>query len=578
MSKLIPALLAIALAAQGCKRGSDAPGETDAEASGFTVEPDVGGQGTSLTVHIGASSSVFEFGATDLALGEGIVVESVTVQDGYNAVADVVIAEDAALGARDVTVSIEGNDSVLPGAFSVIAESFVINPNNGKMGETVEVDIAGRNTAWEAGYTWAGFGEDVDVLEFTVLSETAATARIAIHPDATPGPRDVMMENGPHVVTLYDGFQVDRAVITAFFEPASAYQGDEVEFTITGLDTNFDSTAAIEFWDDGGKNGDIEVTEVHWLDAENMYGKMRLSNAARIGLRDVLVDSGGEQILIPDAFEVLDAPPDLSDVVPVVAFYVAREVDNSSGELLESVVGYALFYIPLDPPCGAGGSPPSYPDPYDQNGVYESPEPPPEVDCPNPETVEAGDYVWFESDVNTVTLERTYDASINWVYYWGYDLTLDDYQFDQWYDVHIQGVADGETGLPETLVEDVQPTVPADYYLLTPDFWGDLTVSRTEDFEYTWTPAQTYPDAIFLTQISGSLVSSGKSGYAASFPWDDGVHTYTASELSQLNTGPVSFLALSYISGVYWGLPYSIYQNAGPTSSVLQTSAQMNLE
>lgn len=119
--------------------------------------------------------------------------------------------------------------------------------------------------------------------------------------------------------------------------------------------------------------------------------------------------------------------------------------------------------------------------------------------------------------------------------------------------------------------------MPADYYLIAPPFWGDLTVSRTADFAYEWTPAETYPDAIFGTSINGTLVVDGEPGFAGSLPWDDGAHTYRAGELSQLVAGPVGFSAYSYIRGRYFGLPFSVYQTAR-SDSVLATEAQLILE
>lgn len=546
----------------------------DPEAARLSIHPGVGGQGTSLDVHMMATTSSYEFGATALDLGEGITVNSVTVEDGYNAIANITIDPDAALGDRDAVITIDGESATLGGAFEVIAESFRIDPDNAKMGETLEVAIVGTATDWQQNYTWSGFGEDVTILGFKVLSESLATARIAVHPDARPGPRDVQMENGPHVVTLYDGFMVDRAVITAVFEPEVGYQGDTIDFTVHGLDTAFVSGAEIEFWDDGGANADINVTELTVLSSDEMYGRMRLSNAARLGMRDILINTGDESILIPDGFEVLDAPPDLSDIYVGLRFDVSRAIDNNSGDIAEQVIAQAYFLIPLDPPCGVAPPPASGPQPYDANGVFPSPPEAEPVDCPNPETVSAGDHVYFESPLNVVTLDKEVISSTGQIIYWGNNLTLDDYQFDQMYDLHTEGDPDG---IPEVTVPRVQPTVPGDYYLLTPDFFGDLTVNRGEDFTYTWTPAQTYPDAFFITGIYGSLVATGEGGFAGSIPWDDGEHTYRAAELSELNDGPVSFGATSYIEGPYFGLPFSTIQTCQSDSS-LSTSAYMILE
>lgn len=548
--------------------------ETSTQVERFEVTPNVAGVGTRLDVALHANTSAFEFGETGLNLGDGITIEQVTVSDGYNAVATVVIDPDADLGLRDATISIKGDDTVLPAAFEVISESFRIEPSAALMGETVEVAIVGTATDWRPDYTWPGFGEDVEVLDFSVLSSTLASARLAIHPNARPGPRDVAMNEGTHVVTLYDGFTVDRQVITAFFDPPSGYQGDSLPFTITGLDTDFIDATSIQFWDDGGTNADIQITDLTVIDRENMTGHMRLSNAARIGSRDVLISYEDESILVPDAFEVLDAPPNLNNVYVGLGFDVDRSIDNSSGDIVDDVSAIAYFIIPLDPPCYGNSSSGEGPQPYDQNGVWPVPPEPEPVDCPNAETVSAGDFVWFEGPENVVTLNKDMIEATGQIIYTGDNLTLADYHFNTMYDLHTQGDPDG---IPEVTLIDVQPTVPADYYFTSPSFWGDMTVSRTEDFPYSWTPAQTYPDAQFGTQISGTLTGTEDGGFAGSLPWDDGEHQYTAEELQQLNPGPVSFSAYSYIEGPYFGLPFSSIQTC-QSDSTLSTAAYMILE
>ncbi|TNE89900.1 MAG: hypothetical protein EP330_10035 [Deltaproteobacteria bacterium] len=568
-----------ALALVGCKdQGDDSPVDTatgeDLPVLRYSMEPAIGAVGTTVAVRVYGTASSFAFGDTDLVFGEELVVDSVTVFDGYTVEAVVTIPEAATLGEHPVTLTIEGSSQTLSEPFVVVDQSIQVAPDNAKMGEMIEVEVTGLGTEWSQGYTWASFGEGIDVLDVDIVDPNLANVTLAIHPDAPPGVRDVSMEDGPSVVTLYDGFTVDRAVITAVWEPPQAYQGDTIAFTITGLDTSFGTDATIRFFDDGGANPDITVSTLTVIDEENMYGRIRLSNAAALGFRDVVIESNGEAILLPDALEVLERAPSLTDLVPRTFFDVSRQIDNDTGEIFELVQALAYFIIPLDPPCGNAAPPGSGPMPYDVNGVFPVPPEAEPADCPNPRTVSAGDVVWFESDRNVVTLYKEEMEGTNQILYVGRDLTLTDYVFDNVYDLHTQGDPEG---LPEVIIDDVQPTVPADYTLTSPPFYNDLTVPRTERFEYQWTPAETYPDAIFGTNISGILVSDGEPGFAASLPWDDGSHAYTPLELGSLEPGPVSFAAFSYIEGRLWGWPGSTVQTVQSTS-VLSTSAQMILE
>ncbi|MBT3221904.1 MAG: hypothetical protein HN348_22750 [Proteobacteria bacterium] len=538
----------------------------------FVLSPAIGGRGTTIDVFFDAARPDFLYGETDFDFGEGIDVESVTVLDSYNAMAVLNIEANAELGLRDVTIYVEDDPTLLTEAFQIIAESFVIDPDNAKLGELLDVAIVGRSTDWVEGI-WASFGDGIDVISFSVLSPTLAAATISVRPDTAPGLRNVTIENGPDVLTLHRGFTVDRSVVTAFFEPEEAMQGETVDFTIRGLNTNFTDGSTIEFWDMAGKNSDIVVREIHVLDSENMYGRIQLSNAAAIGFRDVMIRAY-EDILVPDGLEVLDAPPDYSSVAVGLGFDVSREIDDATGDLLESVSALAYFVIPLDPPCGAPPPMGDGPKPYDNNGVFATPPPAATVDCPNPETVSAGDYVWFESPENIVTLHKEIISSTGQTIYIGHNLTLDDYRFGQMYDLHTQG---DPNGIEEVLIEEVQPTVPADYYLLTPELWGGYTHDRVSTFEYTWTPALTYPTAIFSTSINGTLAENDEGGFAGCLPWDDGVHEYSPSELLLLNAGPVSFSMMSYVEGPYFGLPFSAIQT-NQSDSALSTTARLVLE
>jgi hypothetical protein len=541
--------------------------------------PPQGGQGVSMEVRFDASATTFTYNDTSsVDFGAGITVTEMNIDDGWNARADIIIDPDAELGSRDVIVTTGNGFYELGQSFEVTSDSFIIEPNNGKMGEVVEVGILGANTNWQSGVTWPNFGDGIEVLEFDVLSDTLAEALISISPEAAAGWRSITIDSGGDDFTvLYDGFKVDRVGLVASFEPIEAQQGETVEFTVRARGTDFiSSLPELTFFDRFGENPDIIIDEVTVLDAQNLYGRMTLSNAAALGSRDVQIETNGDSVRIPDAFEVIGGDWDVSEVAISLDFNVSRTIDPNTCEMTERVVASAIFFIPLDPPCGGGsGSPPQGPQPYDNNGVFPYPEGSGEdgEDCPFPLTLSAGEYVWFESDANIVTMERVYDSATGTIYYWGYDLTMDDYVPGQWYDLHTQGDPDG---LGEYILEGVQPSVPADWQWLSPDFCG-LVHDRTQDWPFTWTPAQTYPDAIFSVSVSGTIEEINKGGFAGVLPWDDGEHYLGASELSQLVAEPVGFQALSYIEGPLFGFPESIYQE-NQSASFISLSSQFVLE
>ncbi len=586
------ALCSIVLA--GCEGASkDGASDTLPDGAGLSFWPPEAGRGTTFDARLESGGSVFEFNATDLDLGGGVVVNSVQVLDGWNAVANVTVDPAAELGARDATITAGESTLVIGEALSIVPDSITLTPPRARIGETVDIEVVGQNTVWQAGTSWASFGDAIEVTNVDVLSETFALVSITVGRDAVPGARDVRMTNGEEATTAYGGFMVDRVALSAVFDPTEATQGETLEFTVRGAGTHFDEDTELEFWKGGFVNGDVVVDSITVLDAENLWGTMTVSNAAELGGRDVLVRTGDEGAFIDDAFQIVGGEIDLSNVAISLGFSVTRTIDNATGAISERVSGQAIFYIPLDPACpnspeaaacsdGADNDRDGFtdcydndcssdpacasgPQPYDSNGVFQTYTTGGSSDCPSPQTVGAGEHVWFESPCNIVTLDRQVDGATGMIYY-SAPLTLDDYCFDQLYDLHTQGE---EGGIGEYVLEGVQPTVPADFSMVDPEWWGNFTHPRSEDLTYTWTPAQTYPDAYFVTQISSNLVETGEGGYVGSLPWDDGVHTYTSDELSQLVAGNATFAAYSLIpEGPAFGFPFSIYQNNKSSTSV----------
>lgn len=614
-------------------KGEDTAQAGQAEAGQVESWPPEGGQGTTLELQFEATSSVFSFAGTTVDVGEGITVDLVNVDDGWTARADVTIAPDAALGARDITIESGSRTITLSQAFNVTDDSFDVIPGGARLGETIQVDLLGTNTAWENGVTWPNFGDGVEVVDFTVLTDSLATATVSVDTTTSPGWRDVVLDNGGgDRTTAWSGFKLDRVALAASFDPPIAEQGDTVEFTIQSRGTDFFAGAPrITFSDEFGDNPDIVVDSITVLDAENLYGRMTLSNAAGLGDRDVQIDVSGEGVRIPDAFEVIGGGFDIREVAIDLSFYVVRQRDNDTGAVAESVVARCIFFIPPDPVCpwpqegmndggtaviasecsdgidndedgfvdckdkdcndlmlcGGGGPPPegSEPAPYDDNGVQEFPPASGgtigngSMDCPPPVTISAGDFVWLESEANVVTLEKTVDAASGMIVYEGQGLTMVDYVPDNLYDLHTQGDPEG---IPEYILEDVQPTVPADWTWLSPAMWGNYTHDRTTDFTFEWTPAGTYPDAtlymqIFSARSPGPMAREGYSGWGGAYPWDDGVHALSASEMSRFAAGPVPVEMYSFIEGREFGLPDSIYQeNTAP--SYIYLFQQMILE
>lgn len=575
---LAPALLLLACAPQqGAAPAASSPV--------YGLWPDQGGQGTTLTLDLEATVASFAAGATALDLGEGITVEGVEVDDGWRARATVRIAEDARLGARDATLAVDGAAVVLPAAFQVRADSFTLSPDQAWLGETVAVQFQGKATSWTAGRTWPSFGDGVEVVEFTVLDEETATGRVTVDPGATPGWRDVELQEGAEGrLVLPDGFLVDRAAVLGALSPSSAEQGQTLSFSVEGWQTAFDSgQTTVSFHDAWGPANDVLVDSVTVVDSNSLVGQLTVSSGAVVGSRDLQIQTGTEGLVLPDAFTVLAAPFALEDVAVDLRFSVDRDVDNATGAVEETVTASCMFYTPLQPACplpelsgGELGSPQRY-DLPESFGIDASTAA--TQDCPTPRTWGAGEVVWLEADDQLLTLERVEDDSSGLVYYRAQGLALADYVLGTDYDLRTQG-EEGQVGA--VLVEGVQPTVPADWSLLSPTLWGNHSHDRARDFCFQWTPAQTYPDAVFISTIwsrsePGPLVEEGWVGYVGAVPWDDGDFCFEAAQLSVLAPGTVPLSFYAFQEGPAFGLPGSSYQD-NQASTWIRLRASMVLQ
>lgn len=151
------------------------------------VSPTQGAQGQTITVTITGSRLT---GATAVSFGSGITVNSLSVASDTQITATIAIAVDAALGARDVSVTTPGGTFTKAPAFTVLPVPAItsISPTQAAQGQTITVTI---NGTYFTGATAVGFGAGMALNSVAVVSDTQITATITIAADATVGARDV---------------------------------------------------------------------------------------------------------------------------------------------------------------------------------------------------------------------------------------------------------------------------------------------------------------------------------------------------------------------------------------------------
>ncbi len=170
-----------------------------------SVDPISGDQGETLDVTITGTDLN---GATEVSFGDGITINSYTVDSDTQVTANITVAGDATPGTRDVSVTTPEGTGTLTDGFAVTVPAPTVtsvDPISGDQGETLDVTIAGTGLN---GATGVSFGDGITINSYAVDSDTQVTANITVAGDATPDTRDVSVTTPEGTGTLTDGFAV----------------------------------------------------------------------------------------------------------------------------------------------------------------------------------------------------------------------------------------------------------------------------------------------------------------------------------------------------------------------------------
>ncbi len=173
-----------------------------------SVIPNAGTQGQILAVTIRGTNLI---GATAVSFGSGIRVDNYTVLSDTEIAAFILIAADAAPGARNVSVTTPVGTGTLPGGFTVetvLPTVASVDPGFGRQGQILAVTIRGTNLI---GTNAISFGRGIRVDNYTVLSDTEVAAFILIAADAATGARNVSVTTPVGTGTRTGGFTVEPA-------------------------------------------------------------------------------------------------------------------------------------------------------------------------------------------------------------------------------------------------------------------------------------------------------------------------------------------------------------------------------
>jgi hypothetical protein len=205
-----------------------------------------------------------------------------------------------------------------------------VNPTAGYPGESLWVSIVGRNTHFGQGSSTVWFSQSSPAMppiyadSVAISSPTTLSARFAIPLDAPTGFRDVSVQNSgdTSAVVRSNGFFISEPPRLDRIVPDSAYPGDMLQVSITGISTNFQQSSSPMPTAQARlvhAASEIQASSTHVVSPTLLTAWFEIPADTYLGLWDVVVEAVGNPLLtLANGFRIHDDPVLLS-VVPTEA-------------------------------------------------------------------------------------------------------------------------------------------------------------------------------------------------------------------------------------------------------------------
>jgi len=290
---------------------------TSAGLSFQTITPASGAQATqSLSVSLHANNAHFKQGVTYGNFGAGITINSITVGDNTDAVANISISPYTPVGGRQITL-VTGGEFVVSAlnAFQVTpdaAQIVSISPNTAQQGANLlSVIVIASSTNFLPGATQVSFGNGINVGAVNVISPSRLQFDLAVSPLAAVGSYNLTVSTGGEAASLANAFNVTLATPSInTVAPSSLAQCQSGNVTITGILTNFvTNPPTVTFGSDITQTAALTVNS-----ATSVTVPIQVSCIAQTGGRTGDLTSGGSDF--PFSFTVTPSNAAISGVVP----------------------------------------------------------------------------------------------------------------------------------------------------------------------------------------------------------------------------------------------------------------------
>jgi hypothetical protein len=274
------------------------------------VTPPALPQGTALDVELEGSGTSFGSGSAVAVGGTGVSVGATQVLSPTRISVRLTVAPGAALGFRDVTVTTGGETAKGIGAVQVAdapsAPAILsVTPPIVAAGSTRDVTLSGALTHF-SGASVADLGAGVTVNKLTAGSATTAVANVTVASGATVGFRSVSVQTGGEHAgggSLLVAPATPAVARLVSVSPSKGARGATLDVTLTGADTTFGEESVANFGDG------VTVERLNVSSPTAAVARVHVAAGAALGLRDVIVTTGGEAAAKLDGFTVTPAAP-----------------------------------------------------------------------------------------------------------------------------------------------------------------------------------------------------------------------------------------------------------------------------
>ena len=285
-----------------------------------SVTPATGAQGQTLNVALTAVGTSFQSGVTYANFGNGITINSLTINSTTSATANITISNTTPIGYRTITL-VTGSEF----AVSVLSPQgnpiFQITPNNATLltvspdseaqGWSGQVTLTASGTHFLQNATQLSIG-GVLVGDVTVTSPTTATGQLAVPAGAPLGLENATVSTGGEIATLNNAFTITGATPALLsVAPSSGKQGQaNLNVVITGNAYTTFTTGALS----ADFTGEITVNSVTPTSPSSATANISIHTDANVGSITANLISGTTNF--PFTFTVTQSSASIVSVVP----------------------------------------------------------------------------------------------------------------------------------------------------------------------------------------------------------------------------------------------------------------------